>query len=227
MNDMSALWLNLYCLIVRPDAGNCLKKGRCDLRKKPACEVGVSKRARQDTSSLRLHSSYLFRELVEMQSETRLVRLLSWDEHKQTQVHPELLVSDEVPSYKCRIEGGALFFVACFEWFSSSPLMTTYQARGWENRAREGKSNEENRSTEWNQVTFFFFFFHSCTLKLLKLKPPGVRMTNYLFLCCLSKGKYKFKYTVATVHFYFQAVMEGKRLKDEMISSTFLKYQGR
>lgn len=58
----------------------------------------MSKCARQETS-------YLFGELAEMQSETRLDRLLGWDEHKQGQVHPELLVSDEVPSYECRIEG--------------------------------------------------------------------------------------------------------------------------
>lgn len=65
--------------------------------------------------------------------------------------------------------GGALFFVVRFEWFSSSPLMTTHQARGWEHRAREGKSNKENRTTEWNQVTFFF---HSCTLKVVEIEAP-------------------------------------------------------
>lgn len=120
--------------------------------------------------------------------------------------------------------GGALFFVVRFEWFSSSPLMTTHQARGWEHRAREGKSNKENRTTEWNQVTFFFSLMY---VKSCWNWSPGVRITNYLFLCRLSRRKYTFQHTVATVHIYCHAAAEEKRLKDEMISSTFLKYQGR
>lgn len=53
--------------------------------------------------------------------------------------------------------GGALFFVVCFEWFSSSPLMTTHQARGWEHRARERREEQQEKQNHRMKPSHLFF----------------------------------------------------------------------
>lgn len=66
--------------------------------------------SRHQTYSIAYYQVSLSLVLVEMQSEAQFDRLLITNEHKQGLVDPMLLVSDEVPSYKCCTEES---FILC------------------------------------------------------------------------------------------------------------------
>lgn len=69
MNDMTALWVNLYHLIVRPDAGNYLERDGVSHVK--GYEVGALKGV-----GITYDQVYVSLALVGTQSETQLDRLL-------------------------------------------------------------------------------------------------------------------------------------------------------